>query len=522
MPSSAFAQSSSTMDPRVSVRNGIIEGQYDSGIAIFKGIPYARPPVDQLRWQPPRDAENWEGVLEAKAFSPACMQLPVFGDMVFRADGQSEDCLYLNVWTPARRGDQKLPVLVYYYGGGFLAGDGSEPRYDGASMARNHGIIAVTVNYRLGVFGFLAHPGLTSESHRGASGNYGLLDQAKALQWVKGNIAAFGGDPDNITIAGESAGSISVSAQMASPLSRNLIAGAIGESGSIMGTLPAVPLEEAEKEGARFGERLGASSLSALRALPAEKLLEATTQPDTPRFSPTVDGYFLPKPPADIYAAGEQADVPLFVGWNSRETGYQFIMQGEEPTPENYRKKVRTLYGENADRVLEHYPGATTEEVVYSATALASDRFIGYSTWKWSDLHSRTASQPVYRYYYTHPRPPMRESAGHREGESGSSSYPEPEGAAHAVEIEYIMGNLPYNEVYAWTREDYKVSAIFQTYAANFIRSKNPNGLGVPYWSAVNEDETPSVIHIGPRTVLRDAQHRERYRLLDQLYDSRP
>ncbi|MCW9707610.1 carboxylesterase/lipase family protein [Fodinibius salsisoli] len=504
--------------PTVTVKDGTLEGIDDSGISIFKGIPFAQPPVSDLRWRPPQEAQPWEGVREAKTFSPACMQLPVFGDMVFRADGNSEDCLYLNVWTPETSPDQQLPVLVYFYGGGYMAGDGSEPRYDGASMARNHGIVTVTVNYRLGIFGFMAHPELTEESPENASGNYGLLDQAKALQWVKDNIVAFGGDPNDITIAGESAGSISVSAQMASPLSRGLIAGAIGESGSILGALPAIPLDGSERQGLQFANSVDAGSLADLRSLPADTLLQAAGGQGTPRFSPTVDGYFFPKAPIEIYRAGEQADVPLFVGWNSQEMPYQFIMQGQKPTPENYKQRIETLYSDAADNILELYPGSTTEEAVQSATDLASDRFIAYSTWKWSDTHAETADSPVYRYYYTHPRPPQKDTPNN--AQDTTNDIPEVEGAAHAAEIEYMMGNLPSNEVFAWTAADYKVSDIFQNYAANFVKNKNPNGLGVPFWSAINESESPKIIHIAPTTELKEDQHRQRYLLLDQLYYS--
>jgi para-nitrobenzyl esterase len=219
---------------RVKTTNGMIEGaaRQKSGVRIFKGIPFAQPPTGEHRWREPQPLAKWDGVRPAIQFGARCMQAPVFGDMGFRANGMSEDCLYLNVWTPATSGKEHLPVLVYFYGGGFVAGDGSEPRYDGESMATK-GIVAVTVNYRLGVFGFLAHPELTKESPHHASGNYALLDQYAALRWVKENIAAFGGDPKRVAIAGESAGSISVSAQMASPLSKGLIAGAIGESGGI-------------------------------------------------------------------------------------------------------------------------------------------------------------------------------------------------------------------------------------------------------------------------------------------------
>jgi para-nitrobenzyl esterase len=264
----------------------------------------------------------------------------------------SEDCLYLNVWTPAKSASAKLPVLIYFYGGGFQAGDGSEPRYDGEAIAKK-GVIAVTSNYRLSVFGFLAHPELTKESPQHASGDYALLDQVAAIKWVYENIAALGGDPKRITIAGESAGSVSVSALMASPLSRGMIAGAIGSSGSMMGTLPAVPLAVGEQNGMKFATAVGKDSLAALRAIPANELLEMTVKPGG-RFSPTVDGYFLPKPPLEIFEAGEQAHVPLLMGWNSEEQNWRnFLGQQAEPTPENYAKAVSNAYGDRAADVMK-------------------------------------------------------------------------------------------------------------------------------------------------------------------------
>ncbi|HEU0185693.1 MAG TPA: carboxylesterase family protein, partial [Blastocatellia bacterium] len=262
---------------RVKTANGILEGVGDknSGIRSFKGVPFAEPPVGDSRWKPPQPVKNWQGERKADKFGPRCMQRPIYGDMNFRSNGMSEDCLYLNVWTPAKSGGEKLPVLVYFFGGGFMAGDGSEGRYDGESMAKK-GIVAITVNYRLSVFGFFAHPELTKESPHHASGNYALLDQHAALEWVRQNIAAFGGDPKRVTIAGESAGSVAVSAQMASPLSKGLIAGAIGESGSILGALSAAPLADSEQAGVKFAAGLGngeAPSLADLRAIPAEQLL---------------------------------------------------------------------------------------------------------------------------------------------------------------------------------------------------------------------------------------------------------
>ena len=488
-------------DP-VKTANGLVEGSTEKDLRIFRGIPFAAPPVGDLRWKAPQPARDWNGIKHVHGFGAQCMQRRVFNDMVFRAEGMSEDCLYLNVWTPAKSASDRLPVLVYFYGGGFIAGDGSEPRYDGAAMARK-GIVALTVNYRLGVFGFFAHPELTKGSPQRASGNQGLLDQAAALRWVQANIAAFGGDPKKVTIAGESAGSISVSALMASPLSKGLIAGAIGESGAMIEpTIPPVPLADAEKAGTAFAAMMETPSLAALRALPAEKILEATAKPGLPRFSPAVDGYFLPKTPAEIFAAGEQARVPLLAGWNSEESSSRAVLGQGEPTPENYANAVKKLYPERADQILEAYPGTTGDEVVQSATALAGDRFIGFSTWKWLDVHGRTGGAPTYRYYYSRPRPGAR-------------------GAAHSAEIEYAMGNLASNKSYPWTPDDEKVSQTFQGYFVNFVKTGDPNGAGLPQWPAANTGKTVSVMNIDVNSRADAETGRDRYLLLEQTYQKK-
>jgi para-nitrobenzyl esterase len=514
--------------PRVKVSNGILEGTLDSGIRSFKGVPFAQPPVGQLRWREPQPVKNWAGVRKADKFGPRAMQRPIFGDMNFRSNGVSEDCLYLNVWTPAKSDKERLPVLVYFYGGGFLAGDGSEPRYDGESMARK-GMVALTVNYRLNVFGFFAHPELTKESPNHASGNYGLLDQSAAVAVGKAKHSSFGGDPNRVTIAGESAGSVSVSALMASPLSKNLFAAAIGESGSVLGTLPAVPLAETEKNGVKFADTIGANSLAALRAMPAEQVLAASAKPSMPRFSLTVDGYFFPKNPADIFLSREQAPVPLLVGWNTEENNYRSIFGQDKPTAENYRKAVQKLYGDRADEVLKLYQGSTDEEIMQAATDLAADRFIGYSTWKWSDVHSKTSGKPVYRYLYSRPRPPMNASMGNavpglaggviRGTDAAVNKTPPATGAVHSAEIEYAMGNLSTNKVFAWTPDDYKVSKTMQEYFANFIKTSNPNGPNLPLWHATNEGNVVQVMHIDVQTRAEAEKNRERYLFLDQFFN---
>ena len=482
-------------------------------------------PWATLRWRAPQPVKKWSGVRETKQFGPRCMQQPLFGDMDFRSNGMSEDCLYLNVWTPAKASTERLPVLVYFFGGGFVAGDGSEPRYDGESMAQE-GIVALTVNYRLGVFGFMAHPELTKESPHHASGNWALFDQHPALQWVRQNIAAFGGDPMSVTIAGESAGSIAVSAQMASPLSRDLIAGAIGESGSILATLAPVPLAQAEEQGTKFASAMGAAGIAALRAIPAAQVLEAAGKPGAGRFGTTIDGYFLPEQPAAIFAAGKQAHVPLLAGWNSEEQG------GERP---GARGTDAREFGEggkpsctatNAKAVLEAYAASSDADVLQAATDLASDRFIAYGTWKWIDVSAKTGGKPVYRYYYARPRPKMTPEMGNAtaglaggvtRGTGTGTPPPPPRGAVHSAEIEYAMGNLATNKVYAWTPEDYKVSKTMQAYFANFVKTGNPNGAGLPKWPAAKAGANSEFLRIDVETKAETEQHRARYTTLDGL-----
>ena len=504
----------------------MLEGTLDpvSSIRAFKGIPFAAPPVGDFRWKPPQPVTPWDGVRRADQFGPRPMQQTVFGDMAFRSAGMSEDCLYLNVWTPAKSDQEKLPVLVYFYGGAFIAGDGSEPRYDGESMAKA-GIVAVTVNYRLGVFGFLAHPELTQESHHHASGNYALLDQHAALRWVNRNIAAFGGDPRRVTIAGESAGSLAVSALMASPLAKGLMAGAIGESGSLLATLSPAPLDQAEAAGVQFAAGLGLGatpSLAALRALPAEPLLEAPADPGDPWCKPTLDGYFLPKHPREIYAAGEQARVPLLAGVNTEESGYAGVLGRDKPTVENYRQALQRLYADQAEAVFKLYPATNETAVMDAAQELASDRFMGYSTWKWVDLATQTGGQPTYYYLFAHPRPPMRSEIGDatpglaggviRGGPATAFRRPASRGAVHSAEIEYALGNLGLNPVHAWTPEDFQVSQLLREYFANFIKTGNPNGPGLPEWPKF-ESGLRLVIDVNTRAESQGAL-RARYELL--------
>ncbi len=504
----------------VQTTEGKVRGEIHkkTGVTVFFGMPFAKPPVGDLRWKAPQSPAAWPRVRAASTFGPRCVQETQTTDVVSRAPSISEDCLYLNVWTPSDAAGKKLPVLVYIYGGGFQFGDGSESRYGGEAMAQK-GIVAVTLNYRLGVFGFLALPELTQESPNHASGDYGLLDQVAALRWVQRNIAGFGGDPQRVTIAGESAGSMSVSAQMASPLAKGLFSGAIGESGSaIVGTFSLPSLAEAEQSGLEFMRAAGARSLAGLRAMPASQVREISAHPaaaDPPgrpaglRFMPVVDGYVFPKPPLEMYAAGEQNRVPLMAGSNSEEGGFDSVLGPDEPTVENYKRALQSRFHDHAEDAFRVYPASGDGEPVKDAAqVLASDRFIGYSTWKWIALATKTGGQPTYYYYYTHPRPAVRpESEAKFRGwwtymwEGKTLPRAAPRGAVHSAEIEYAMGTLDGNDVYAWTPKDHEMSRILQSYFVNFIKTGDPNGTGLPAWPTYDK---------GQRMVLDLVSHAEK------------
>ena len=478
------------------VEGGAIEGTTADGVRAFKGVPFAAPPVGTLRWKAPQPVQPWSGVRPAKDFGNRAMQPPLFADMVFRSPGISEDCLTLNVWAPAAPGKKKLPVLVYFHGGGLAAGDGSEPRYDGAAMARQ-GIVALTVNYRLGVFGFLAHPELSAEGLMRASGNYGLMDQAAALRWVQRNIASFGGDPAQVTIAGESAGSFSVSAQMINPQARGLFARAIGESGSVLGRDPLPTLAQAEQQGVEFARAAGVASLAELRALPADQLMAVAGKPGMPWFSIVQDGAIIDRAPLTTYQRGLQAKVPLLAGWNSQEMHAGAILGKEPVTKENFAAALEKLYGESARDAARAYD----YDVAEAARDLASDRWIVYGTWKWIDLHSRSA--PTYRYYFSRPRPETVDGK------------PAGAGAVHSGEIEYALGNLDGNKVYRWSEDDRRVSATMQGYFANFIKTGNPNGAGLANWPVVTRP-APNVMRIDVQSAPYNPRDRERFEFHDR------
>ncbi len=511
---------------RVTTANGVVEGtSSSSGIRVFRGIPFAAPPVGDLRWKAPQPVKNWEGVRPAAEFGPNCMQRPIFGDMEFRSKGTSEDCLYLNVWTPAKSVSDKLPVLVYFFGGGLMAGDGSEYRYDGESMATK-GIVSVTINYRLTVFGFLAHPELTAEAPYHASGNYGFLDQNAALKWVQANISAFGGDPKRVTIAGQSAGSRSVTVQMLSPLSKNLFAGAIMESGSVLQARNPPSLAEGEKHGLGFMAAAGAKSLKDLRAMPAAQVLELTAKPEWARFEVVADDYQIPSKDLIGYVdAGEQAHVALLQGWVSEDRPARSLLGENPPTPEGYATAVRKAFGGDADRVLALYPaGQTEDQVLDAAQTLATDQGMGYNMWRLGEGHRKSSGKPVYRFFYSRPRPKFLGRSNQTPGTAGgiitnapgSSATPKWRGAVHSAEIEYALGNLATNKHYAWEPADYKLSEQMETYFANFIKNGDPNGPGLPKWPAYAPDKGFQIMKLDVESgAVPEA--RPRYLLLDEI-----
>ena len=511
---------------RVKIANGVLESNAapKDGVRSFKGIPFGQPPVGAFRWREPQPVKNWSGVRNADEFGPRCMQRTTAGaDYWFRSSGMSEDCLYLNVWTPAKSDREKLPVLVYIFGGGFQNGDGSEPRYDGESMARK-GMVAVSINYRTNIFGFFVHPELTKESAHHAAGNYGLLDQVAALQWVRKNIAAFGGDASHVTVAGESAGSISVSALMASPLSKNLMAAAIGESGAMTSSLPAQPLAEAEENGVKFGTAASANTLAALRALTDEQIQEAVAKVQGVRFSTTLDGYFLSKPLTAIFEAGEQAKIPLLAGSNTQEQAARSVLGEGAPSPETLASAIKRFYGDKSGDILKAYSATTTDEVYEAATHLASARFVGFSTWKWTELQMKTGGRPVYRYLYARPRPAYlgmpgqpapQQGRGGKGAGRGSQQSAGPRGASHSAEIQYAMGNLDLDKRYTWEPDDYEVSKVMQAYFVNFIKTGNPNGPGLPEWPAYRADDNYQRMRIDVKSHAEPEAHRNRYVALD-------
>lgn len=456
-------------------------------VRAFLGIPYAAPPVGDLRWKAPQPSAKWKGTRAATNYGAHCMQGHVFADMVFQDSGESEDCLYLNVFAPAdTTGQGKLPVMFWIHGGGYSAGSASEPRHNGDFLPLK-GVVLVTINYRLGVFGFLATVDLAKEAG-GAAGNYGLMDMVAALQWVHANIAKFGGDPGNVTIFGESAGSSAVSTLMAAAPAQGLFQKAIGESGGALSLgAPDTPsLEAREQRRQNWVSTLGVSTLAELRAMPSATIAEAAQKQGAPGFSPVLDGKFLTEPVAATYAAGKQAHLPLMAGWNRDE---QFGL-GNGMTVAKWKDFAAQTFGEHAAEFLSLYPGDTDEQAVRSAIDYHSDTFIAFSTWNWVDAQTKTGDAPVYRYHLELAAPPSKFHPGWF--------------AFHSDDIEYVFGTLDTRPGAEWRPEDRKLSDQMMNYWTNFAKTGDPNGPGLPLWPRFDKGGTilhlDSEITTGPDT----------------------
>ena len=529
---SCTQQKGTTVTLEVKTLYGVLQGFEEDGVKKFLGVPFAQAPVGELRWKAPQSVQAWEGVRSAKQFGNDPMQPNIFGDMSFRGSGRSEDCLYLNIWTTASTTADAMPVLIYFNGGGLMAGSGSEPRYDGSSIAKE-GVIGVTANYREGVFGFFAHPDLTASSEYKGSGNYGFLDQVAAIKWVKENISAFGGDPDKIFIVGESAGSFSVSLLMCSPLSKDLIAGAMLSSGAeVLPYLPSIQAD-ADAAGAELLKQAGISSLADAMALNADSLQKLI--PPKGMANVVLDGYFMKESADDVFEKGQQAQVPLLAGWNSLEGTPQQTLKNQAPTLDNYKKAMKSQFGDMTDEIFKAY-GLETDEDVLSQKGLdlASDLFTGFPTWKVCDYHAKSGL-PVYRYHYMHPRPQVSAKMGEKVAalaggvrektkEEKKSDALQPAiapGAVHSADIEYAMGTLATNEYYDWNEDDYAISKLFLTYYANFCKTGNPNGKGLPQWTAITKDnlDAAPVMKIDVESkVIASPEKENAYRTLEKFY----
>ena len=438
----------------------------DGDVYAFKGIPFAAPPVGDLRWKEPQPVKPWAGVRTCESFGSSPMQAePVPYSMwseefLIPKKSISEDCLYLNVWTGAKSAGEKRPVIVWIHGGGFLSGGSAVPIYDGEAMAKK-GIVFVSINYRVGVFGFFAHPELTKESGRNASGNYAILDQLAALGWVKRNIAAFGGDPGNVTIAGQSAGSYSVNILEASPLSKNLFQKAIGESGAMFSN-PFATLAKAEEAGEAFGKSLNAPSLAALRKVSAEDLMKNPYAV----WGAIVDGYVLPGTIASIFTAGKENKVPLLTGWNEEE----FKFFGEVKNAADFKKEMNDKYGPDAQTALKYYPATNDSLAMVSQYRMSSDQVFGTQNFTWANRQSDQGGK-VYVYRFTHKVPGTGEYAQY--------------GAFHGGEIPYAYNNLKFLNR-PWQPADHKLAETMSSYWVHFAATGNPNGKGLPEWKPYN------------------------------------
>jgi len=471
----------------VLTESGFVRGYYSesSGITIYKGIPFAAAPVGELRWKEPQPAVHWKGIKECVTFGPSPMQakpvsfLMIGPEFVVPAQPLSEDCLYLNVWTGARSAEERRPVLVWIYGGGFQTGGAAAPGYSGEALAKQ-GIVFVSFNYRLGVFGFFAHPELSAESGHHSSGNYALMDQLAALKWVRKNIAAFGGDPDRVTIAGQSAGSASVNCLLASPLARGLFQGAIGESGSLVLENPFLhmrSLPEAEKEGVRVAAKLNATNLKESNATSLKELRALSTEEIQQKasgfYAPIIDGWVMPASVADVYKKDQQIHVPLLTGWNSDE-GFIFGISSKE----NFANQAEQ-FGADSNLFKKYFPARTDSESVASQTELSVDKTIAISQYVWALKQNENKSEKTFLYQFKRKPPATGEMKRF--------------GAYHTAEIGYALHNLDSIQR-NWQAADRSLEKLMSAYWVQFVKTGDPNGPGLPPWGSFSGEHPVTLI----------------------------
>ena len=479
----------------ISVEGGLISGKTDSSgqVKIFKGIPFATPPLGELRWKAPQAVQPWEGIKACTENPASPMQnppVPFFAwsaEFLIPAEPISEDCLYLNVWTAAERMDEKRPVMVWIYGGGFSSGGNTVPLYDGEDLAKK-GIVVVALNYRVGMLGFLAHPELTAENPDQTSGNYGILDQIAGLEWVKKNIAAFGGDPDNVTIAGQSAGAFSVNALVVSPKAKGLFHKAIAQSGGMFnrGSGLVSGLQGAEERGKQLTDTLGIT-LAEFRKIPADSLLKIPG-----RFGPVVDGKVLPSV-RQAFEDGSFSDVPLLTGWNADDR----VSANQPMTPTEFKANAKKQYGGRAGEYLELFPAGNEVELEETQKTIAVLGF-GFQNYTWAKLQTEKGQKDAYVYYFTRIPP-------------GEPNY----GAFHSAEFSYALHTLrnwnrPFEQV------DYDLEKNMSDYWVNFLKTGNPNGPGLQEWP-VFDPENPLVIELGYNIKTRAMPNWEQMKFMESL-----
>lgn len=493
-----------TAQSRVRTVEGVLLGtDHDAtGVRMYRGIPYAAPPVGEWRWRAPRPARRWRGLRKAQRFGAACIQrvagsrLPWSREFMVQEE-ISEDCLFLNVWTGAESASERRPVLVYLHGGGYQEGSGAVEVYDGSKLAQK-GLVVVTINYRLGALGYLAHPALTAESKHAVSGNYGMLDQLEALRWVQRNITAFGGDPARVTIAGQSAGAGSVHNLIASPLARGLFRRAIAQSGSSVSGTPTPTLAEAEKAGLAYAAARGARSPGELRALKWEHLIGGAVP--GPRFAPVVDGWALPLDALAAVEAGRHHDVPVLTGLNADEASSQPTYGGLSAG--DFIKQANERYAARSVTFLALYPAGDDQQAALSQKEASRDRN-RVSMFLWASRRARTSRTPAWTYYFTRaiPWPPFPQF-----------------GAFHTGEVPYVFGTTDRLDR-PWQAKDKEVRGLMMSYWVNFVSGGNPNGAGLPVWAPF-DPVAETTFEIGERTGVRPVATPARYRFFTEYLQS--